>query len=266
MDTAKVFSEIEKFARDIGHWPSLKEWDDYAHREGLPVSMTIYYHTKKPWEVLRKELGFPARHRKLSVDDCVLAMKEASIILGEFFTKREYTWWQKEERPDLPSPQQLATRCGGFNKAKEMAGVLTNRPWGKVYRDEEIIKALENCAAEIGTQFSEREYIEWAKERNVPNLETIRVRLGNLAEAKEEIGLKSFPKGPQEKYSELGTENQFMLFLAAALSLENYLRWSKKNNGPKVTVIRRHAGSYEQALLKFLPKYLEKIQMGRKKR
>lgn len=62
----------------------------------------------------------------------------------------------------MPTPAQIASRCGGFNCAKELAGLVPNRVIGKTFDDEEIRQALLDCAGNLGkNKFSEDEYTRW---------------------------------------------------------------------------------------------------------
>jgi hypothetical protein len=76
---------------------------------------------------------------------------------GIFIKRSEYAEWQKNHR-DMPTPAQISRRCGGFNKAKELAGLVPSRVLGRTIDDEEIYKALYDCSKDLGkTKFSEND-------------------------------------------------------------------------------------------------------------
>jgi hypothetical protein len=255
---------LGQYAKSLGYWPSGSQWDVYAKQHGYFVTITTCQYTGKSWNELRDDFGFPPREKVYSKEECIAAMQKAAIHLGEFFTKREYEKWHTE---DLPSVSQIRRHFQGkFNNAKLAAGLLPNKSWGKEYTDEEIAQALRDCSRDIGKDlFSDDDYLAWADDTR-PHIETIRARFGGIANAKKLLGLESFSAGPQYKYTEGRWEIPFMEFLAFALNHDQYEKWAKENNGPSKTAIIDNAGGYEKALLKMVPKYLEKIKAGRIKR
>lgn len=249
-------------------WPSMSEWNKYAKTHGYLGTQGIYHHTRQKWEDYRKSLGFPPRNKSFTKEECIEAIKKAAIELGEFFTKKQYTKWQKAH-PNFPSPGVITNRFESWNAAKIAAGLVPNASWGKEFSDEEILTALKDCAQALGTKlFSEEEYMKWrGKNTALPHIETIRKRFGGLAKAKEAVGLESYKQGGRElQYAEGRWKESFLLFLRQQLSCYTYEKWAKENNGPSMNVLREYAGGYEKALLECLNLYIQKIKEGRRKR
>jgi len=256
----KTLKILKKYAEANG-WPSQKEWDEYARENNLYSFMGIYYITKLNWETLRQELNIPPRNKTFSRDECIQALKQAAEEYGIFIKRSEYAEWQKNHR-DMPTPAQISRRCGGFNKAKELAGLVPSRVLGRTIDDEEIYKALYDCSKDLGKiKFSEAEYLEWRQKQKTerPHIETIRVRLGGfLPEAKKKLDLNTYYAGPQEKYNETNWLPAVIRFIEDALKLENYEKWRQENDGPSLSVLRRFSGGYNDAVKKALIKYIEK--------
>ena len=248
---------LKKYAEKLGFWPSLSEWNTYARENGYYQFQGIHYHTRKSWETLRKEFGFPTKQKKFTKEECIVALQKAAQKYGSALKRKEYNEWRKSN-PDTPSAAQLVTVFGSYTKAKIEAGLLPNKIGGKTFSDEEIISALKKCAAEIGEKFSERQYEKWRNNRkNIPSIETIRKRFGSAVEARKKLGLDWFESGPQYKYNNENWQAPFMEFLREVLSSRNYARWAKRNGGPSLKAIRNNAGSYSKALEKMLKIFIE---------
>ena len=120
---------IKEYAESLGYWPSQTQWNKYASQHGHLSYTGLYYHTKTNWERYRQKFDFPSREKVFSRAECIEALKNAAKKLGLFFTRKEYGEWQKN-KSDLPSIGQISGRCGGWNKAKEDAGLFSNTAWG----------------------------------------------------------------------------------------------------------------------------------------
>lgn len=248
---------LKNYAIEQGYWPSLREWNTYARENGYYQFQGIHYHTKKSWETLRKEYGFPPKQKKYSKEDGIAALLQAAEKYGPAIKRKEYNEWRKNH-PNTPTSAQLVTMFGSYTNAKIEAGLVTNKIGGKTFTNEEIIFALKKCAEEIGEKFSESQYEKWRKGRkNIPNIETIRKRFGSAVEARKKLGLDAFESGPQYKYNDQKWQTPFMSFLREVLSSRNYARWAKRNNAPSLKAIRDNAGSYSNALEKMLEIYLK---------
>ena len=248
---------LKKYAEKLGYWPSISEWNAYARENGYYQFQGLHYHTKKSWETLRKEFGFPTKQKKFTKEECIEALQKAAEKYGPAIKRKEYNEWQKKH-PNTPTSAQLATVFGSYTNAKIEAGLLPNQVGGKTFTDEEIISALKECAAGIGEKFSEAQYEKWRNgRRNIPSIETIRKRFGSAVEARKKLGLDSFEPGPQYKYDNERWQAPFMEFLREVLSSKNYARWAERNNGPSLKAIRNNAGSYSKALEKMLKIYIK---------
>jgi hypothetical protein len=254
----KTIRELKKYAEANG-WPSQNQWNAYAKKNDLYTTMGIYYITKLSWDSFRQSLNIPPRNKTFSKENCIQALKKAAEEYGIFIKRSEYTEWQKRHR-DMPTAAQISRRCGGFNTAKELAGLVPNEAVGRTINDEEIRKALTDCARDLGrTKFSEAEYLEWRQNQDIerPHIETIRVRLGGfLPEAKKKLDLDTYHAGPQEKYNETNWLPAVIKFVEEALKLENYEKWLQENSGPSLTVLRRFAGGYKGALKEALSRFI----------
>lgn len=138
---------LKQYADHLGHWPSQNEWDQYARTHGLLSCTALRYHTGLNWETYRQHLGYLPKTRYYTQDDCIAALQQAEKSLGSFFTQREYNAWRKTQ-PDLPSRQQIITRCGRWNDAKTMAGFVPNPSFAtKITTKEGCLEALRQAAA-----------------------------------------------------------------------------------------------------------------------
>lgn len=268
MDEIQRSLEAAKMlAEQLGYWPSSRQWDKYAKENGFMTAGAIRYRTGKNWEDFRKEYGFSRKIREWTAEECIQALQQAAEELGEFFTKREYEAWQNSKK-NAPTATQISRKfAGSFNNAKRAAGLLLNEPWGKFFSDTEILDALRECSKVYGSLFSEKDYEKWREDfPDAPNIETIRSRFGGVPEAKKILGLDYYEPSGYAKFDNGRWEDYFLRFLAHALNIENYKTWAKENDGPSINALADNAGGYEQALLAMLPKYIEKIKAGRKKR
>ena len=266
----KLFKSTEKailnYANKLGYWPSTSQWDKYAKENNHMTFVGIYYHTRKSWETYRVEFGFPVRDKIYTREECVQAICQAAESLGQFFTRREYEEWQKDNL-DLPTAAQISRRCNGWNNAKKEADLLPNAVMGKQFDNETIFNALRECAKVYGDLYSEEQYMNWRDGNlEIPHIETIRKRLDSLPEAKRKMNLQSYDEGAQYKYTEGRWKEPFLDFLTHALNNERYQKWAKENNAPSMKALFDNVGGYEKALLETLPMYMEKIKAGRKKR
>lgn len=253
---------LKKFASDLGHWPFRSEWDSYAKENGYYLYQTIYYHTEKSWEELRKEFGFQKKITRYTKDDCIAALKEAAEIYGPTIKRREYNEWAKEK--DAPTAMQMVSIFGSYTKAKLAAGLIPNQISGKTFSDEEIIKALIDCSYAKGKLFSESEYEEWrAGRKDIPHIETIRKRFGGIPEAKKSLELDTYIGGENVNQLKEGVwKAYFYEFIRNSLSMESYEQWRKKKDAPSLTALRNHAGGFRKALECMLPVFLDELKKG----
>lgn len=259
----ETINALKSYAETKG-WPSRREWNRFATEHGLASAEALYYHLGS-WEALRTKLGFPRREKRFSKEECVQAVKLAAEEYGPFIKREEYREWQKKH-PGMPTPAQVSRRCGGFNRTKELAGLVPNRVIGKTFDDEEIRRVLLDCARDLGkTKFSEDEYSRWREEQERwggkgRHVETVRVWLGGfLLPANRELGLDSYEKGVCEKYDEDTWLPPLVKFIEEALSVKSCEDWRKENAGPSVTVLRRFAGNYQKALKEAVAVYLRRL-------
>lgn len=248
---------LKRFAKKQGYWPSITKWDDYARSNNYYTQQGLYYHGRKPWEIMRKEMGFAERNRRYTKEECIHALQEASEIYGHTIKRREYAEWRKENQ-GKPSPAQIALLFHSFNNAKADAGLIPNSVFGKVFTHEEIIDAIRKCSADLGELFSETDYEKWRNgNRNIPTIETIRKRIGSLVEAKRRMGLDSYEAGTQYKYTEERWKIPFMDFLRDVLSSDNYKKWAKENDAPSMRALFDNVSGYTNALKEMLPLYIQ---------
>lgn len=257
---------LQQYVESIGYWPTQKQWNKYAKENNFYSTVGFFERTKKSWETLRQEMGYPPRNKQYTKEDCIKAIKQASNHLGELFTKREYVDWQKDY-PELPSANKISRICGGWNSAKVEAGLFINIAFGKEFTEREIFDALKSCAKIYGVLFSEEQYLAWRSGNpEIPHIETIRRKLGGIPEAKRKMGLESYAPGPQIKYSNDQWKEPFMRFIVEMLNYNNYIKWAKESDDrPSMSAIVDNAGGYEQALLEVLSVYMKKIKAGRKR-
>lgn len=160
----------------------------------------------------------------------------------------------------MPTSAQISRRFRGFNNAKKAAGLIPNKSFpGKIYTDEELLKALKACSVALGKKFSETDYMKW-NDGTWPHIETIRVRFGSLANAKKLLRLETFKKGPQYKYANGEWQEPLMKYLEEMLNNGSYKKWAIKNNGPSLRALNKNVGGFNKALIIMLKKYIEKLK------
>lgn len=200
--------------------------------------------------------------------DCIKAMKSASHFLGISFTRDAYDSW-RSNRSGFPSPAQISRRCHGFNRAKELAGLIPNATirTSNQFSNDELIRMLKRCYEDTGDRFSESAYEKWRKDQEgAPSIETIRNRLGSLIEVKKKLGMAYFEEGSETVYDSGRWKVPFMKFLTEQLNMESYEKWLRAHDGPSVPALYDHVGGYEKALIDALKLYVERIQEGRRRR
>ncbi|WP_100489412.1 hypothetical protein [Sporolactobacillus pectinivorans] len=196
--------------------------------------------------------------------ECVHAMKVASHYLGFSFTRNEYSIWQNAH-PEYPTAAQVAHRLHGFNEAKVQAGLIPNAvvKTSNQFSDDELMSALKNCYQELGGKFSARAYHAWRKKQDkMPALDTIRNRLGNIAELQKKLEMDPSSLNAASIYDSDKWKNPLIQFIAGQLSLRAYKKWAKEHKGPSVSALQRDVGSYEEAIVEAMNRYIQQIKDG----
>jgi len=107
----KTLKELRRFATELGHWPSQKEWDQHAKSVGVLTWMGLYYHLRRNWEQLRKEMGFPPHTKKWTAEECLEWLRRASEELGPSFTRGAYREWRTGIRRMAQKARYASSFC-----------------------------------------------------------------------------------------------------------------------------------------------------------
>lgn len=111
-----------------------------------------------------------------------------------------YYNYRRYKKPDMPSPSAVANRFGGWNNAKEAAGLNTNPPkQDRVYTDDEILEAYKEAEDIFGKEITHDDYKKWAELNDKPSYATLVRRLGGITKLKKEKDINEFCKDCAEK-------------------------------------------------------------------
>lgn len=242
----KSINALAEYSKKHGY-PTAREWTQYANENGLLSSYQLSHRTKMRWLELQKELGTEREliiRRQLNFQQerqlAIKQLQEAANALGENFTKRQYMAYAKEN--GYFSVMQLTRLFNGkFNNAKLAANLPVFIADDK-FSDNEIISAIKECSKFYNDRkFSELEYEEWRKQETVkiPNIETVRQRLGSLPEIKMTLNMKAYEEN-EASNPELSEEYCISVvkkFISEMLSVESYARWAKENSMPTASTL-----------------------------
>jgi len=265
----RTLREILRLTEEKGYWPSINEWDRHAKANGFLTAVGLYYYVPKPWERLREEMGYPPRAKKLTPEEALEYLHQASQELGISFTRKEYTEWQ-QKNPDAPTPTRIARRFGGWAKAMEAAGLIPGLHVGKVWSDEKLLEILLKAADCMGHDLSESDYKAWRKmqKEETPSVETLRTRFKSWNAVKEAVHLKTFPPGPYAncRWNQGEWLPYLVRFVKEQLSVASYEKWAEKNGAPSVKSLRDYAGTWLNSLFAALDFYINKRKGNGEKR
>lgn len=258
--------KLVAYAKELGHWPSQKEWNDFATNNDVYSTTALYFHTKTNWETYRKKFGFTKKIRSFSRDECINALILASKEIGEIFGVNDYEKWRTSKNELLPTRAQIQRSCKSWNNAKKEAGLITHRCLNKKFFTEEAcLDALKECSNDYKRIFNEQEYMTWRKNNvSYPHIETIRSKLKSVPKAKEYLNIDTYYQEPPQ-YSDLDCIEALSYFVSDSLSCLAYDIWRKQNNAPNRGTIVSKLGSYDKAIIKACEIFIDKVKNGDKR-
>lgn len=252
----RTLANLKEYAQFHG-FPHRKEWDNFAREHDLYISDSILLNLQISWEELRQRLQVLPKQKTYSVEECLEFLILAGQELGKAFSKREYNDWAKQNR--YPSSNVVARRFKTFNQAKEAAGLLLNEGKGLIWTDQELRQILQSCYVYYNRKYSEEEYETWRQLQNkeVPNIETIRQRLGSIPELKKSMKIETYLHG--NRYTGNEWEQSLYKFIQQQLSFHAYEEWASQNQEVQVNSLHKYAGGYQEALKQVLKDYIKRL-------
>jgi len=172
--------------------------------------------------------------------NCIKALQQAALELGESFSMNKYDCWRSS---DMPSSDQIRRLFGTFNKAKKAAGLEVNI--AKFTSPEHIIKKLRESIEPLGYTPTLQEYTDL---KLSPTATTIRSYGLTWGEAMRMAGYSP------RKVDFLTTEkmidrlSKYVASRGRVVSYPQYLNDYKKRDLPAPSVLARNFGSFKKAI------------------
>lgn len=179
---------LQQAAKLLGHSPTQAE---YRRLDLSPSASTIC--NRMGWTNAKKAAGLQPSRAAYSKQECIDALREAKEEIGRSPSRTEY-----RELDLTPSIQPIIDNFGGWNAAKEEAGLEVVQTQGD-YSEQDYVESLLEAQRLLDHSPSRAEYRDLGLE---PTAEAFEKRYGSWNSAKREAGLETQPATIEIDYTE----------------------------------------------------------------
>src|SRR5690625_81102 len=253
-----AYKHLRESIEHFGRFPTVQMYTNWARKNKKINHVTVTKLTNKKWSELESELG-AHRDKRAREDLVIYHLQQAAQIYGDSISKREYIEYSQTNKKEIPSIINLSNIFSTFNKAKLAAGLSVNRGFStEKITKEQCIKALQDCARDLGSKFTEPQYLKWVKEKRkegkyYPNPSTIRKRFGKFSSSLNEAGLKTIYEIDEQDVYEHACS-----FLRDKITFKKYEEWAKENNKLHWENFSKLGYDFRETLLNTLELYLKR--------
>jgi hypothetical protein len=147
---------------------TVKQWDVYAKKNGLPLSSTLIKRFDS-WNNLKEILGAEIKRKKRNYtkEDLLEIAKKHN----RYFQSKG-VWDSYARENDLPSSFTFINVFGSWNTIKELIGFEGKQKRKRdIYSKEQLLKILNEHGHQIKNR---KQWDDYAKEHNLPTYKTLR--------------------------------------------------------------------------------------------
>lgn len=213
---------------------TVKEWDVYAKKHGLPSSTKLIYQFKS-WTNVKNELGLVAKKASYTLEEL-----EQIAKTHKNYMQSKPMWDKYSKENGLPASATFINAYKKWSNLKEQIGLGNIKIKRESYRKDDIKTILKEHA---GQYLNREQWDEYAKEKKLPTYKTIKKHF-EYNEILQIVGKSKKILLTKEELIQIALQHSDV-FLTSSMSKWN--EYAKKQSLPSSYTFFNHFGSWQRA-------------------